>query len=139
MRPRSRARVAPQPGRSSVSWARRALWRSDTSYPQTLGEITSSPRLGRYGRGPPSSQSFGDLRHALGVIGAPARQHPDLIAIAPRKQVSFGAPQLVVVVELILEVLRRPSIGRGLIIEHVHLARVLVDDSVARHFLGALS
>src|SRR5262245_50744180 len=45
---------------------------------------------------------------------------------------------LVVVVELVLEVLSGLSVGSGLIVEHVHLAGVLVDDRAARHFLRAL-
>src|SRR5262249_6675461 len=41
----------------------------------------------------------------------------------------------VILVELILEVLRRLGVGGRLIVEHVHLAALLVDDGAWRDFL----
>ena len=65
---------------------------------------------------------------------APIKSRQDLLAVR-----SFSGGRLIIFVELILKVFGRLCVGGGLIVEHVHLTRVLVDDGIARHFLGALS
>src|SRR5262245_23327290 len=65
--------------------------------------------------------------------GAATNTQPGLAA-AP----TLTVPGSIVVVELVLEVLGSLCVGSGLIIEHVHLSGVFVDNGVARHFLRAL-